>query len=145
VIPWWRVLPGLVAGLVLLPFGGVSSAAVLSYGAVSSYDIQARASASPSPSDQPSRAGSRAGEGRERPGRQGVAEPVEEVPRTTRQPRQPPEPIAPPSTRPQPVEQAGEAESPAEPVLRIMPLGSGLVLIGLGLGLAFLGLRLRRG
>jgi hypothetical protein len=34
--------------------------------------------------------------------------------------------------------------TPAEPVLRILPLGSGLVLIGLGLGLAFIGLRLRR-
>ncbi|MGW0757000.1 hypothetical protein ACWD1Y_11015 [Streptomyces sp. NPDC002814] len=140
-IPWWRVLPGLVAGLVLLPCGGVASAAVPSYGAVSSYDIQVSASASPSPSDQPSRAGSRAGEGRERPGRQGVAEPVEEVPRATLPPRQPPESTAPP----RPVEQAAEAESPAEPVLRIMPLGSGLVLIGLGLGLAFLGLRMRRG
>ncbi|MEU5365761.1 hypothetical protein ABZ354_20210 [Streptomyces sp. NPDC005925] len=30
------------------------------------------------------------------------------------------------------------------PPLRILPLGSGLVLIGLGLGLAFFGLRLRR-
>ncbi|MGI5376790.1 hypothetical protein ACQEV2_21595 [Streptomyces sp. CA-251387] len=33
----------------------------------------------------------------------------------------------------------------AEPVLEILPLGTGLVLIGLGLGLAFVGLRLRRG
>ncbi|MET8831051.1 hypothetical protein ABZX40_15490 [Streptomyces sp. NPDC004610] len=31
------------------------------------------------------------------------------------------------------------------PVVRILPLGSGLMLIGIGLGLAFLGLRLRRG
>ncbi|MFF0107655.1 hypothetical protein [Streptomyces hirsutus] len=30
------------------------------------------------------------------------------------------------------------------PMLRILPLGSGLVLMGLGLGLAFVGLRLRR-
>ncbi|MET7573572.1 hypothetical protein ABZT04_34530 [Streptomyces sp. NPDC005492] len=37
------------------------------------------------------------------------------------------------------------AEDPTEPVLRILPLGSGLVLIGLGLGLAFIGLRVRRG
>jgi hypothetical protein len=36
------------------------------------------------------------------------------------------------------------AAPPAEPVLRVLPLGSGLVLIGLGLGLAFVGLRLRR-
>jgi len=35
--------------------------------------------------------------------------------------------------------------SGVEPVKRIVPLGSGLVLIGLGFGLAFLGLRLRRG
>ncbi|RPF34894.1 hypothetical protein [Streptomyces sp. TLI_185] len=39
---------------------------------------------------------------------------------------------------------AHAAEQPAEPVLRILPLGSGLVLIGLGLGLAFIGLRMRR-
>jgi hypothetical protein len=37
-----------------------------------------------------------------------------------------------------------EAGAPAEPVVRILPLGSGLVLIGLGLALALLGLRLRR-
>ncbi|MFC5851588.1 hypothetical protein ACFPZI_06960 [Streptomyces chlorus] len=35
-------------------------------------------------------------------------------------------------------------ERSAGPMLRILPLGSGLVLIGLGLGLAFVGLRLRR-
>ncbi|MFF5104721.1 hypothetical protein [Streptomyces sp. NPDC000134] len=32
-----------------------------------------------------------------------------------------------------------------EPVLRVLPLGTGLVLMGLGLALAFAGLRLRRG
>lgn len=32
-----------------------------------------------------------------------------------------------------------------EPVLRILPLGSGLVMIGLGTALALLGMRLRRG
>ncbi|MFD7874034.1 hypothetical protein ACFV5G_07880 [Streptomyces sp. NPDC059766] len=35
--------------------------------------------------------------------------------------------------------------APPEPVLRILPLGSGLMLIGLGFGLAFVALRLRRG
>jgi hypothetical protein len=30
-------------------------------------------------------------------------------------------------------------------VLRVLPLGTGLVLMGLGLALAFVGLRLRRG
>jgi hypothetical protein len=44
----------------------------------------------------------------------------------------------------QPVREAATAEQPGGPVLRILPLGSGLVLIGLGLGLAFVGLRLRR-
>jgi hypothetical protein len=39
---------------------------------------------------------------------------------------------------------AARAERPVGPVLRILPLGSGLVLIGLGLGLAFFALRLRR-
>jgi hypothetical protein len=32
-----------------------------------------------------------------------------------------------------------------QPMLRILPLGSGLILIGLGLGLAFVALRVRRG
>ncbi len=37
------------------------------------------------------------------------------------------------------------AERSVEPALRILPLGSGLVLIGLGLGLAFVALRMRQG
>ncbi|MFF6874979.1 hypothetical protein ACFY9S_06535 [Streptomyces sp. NPDC012474] len=44
----------------------------------------------------------------------------------------------------QPVREAASSERPVGPVLRILPLGSGLVLIGLGLGLAFFALRLRR-
>ncbi|MFJ8488854.1 hypothetical protein ACIRBZ_10865 [Streptomyces sp. NPDC094038] len=52
-------------------------------------------------------------------------------------------------TSPQP-HQAGQAmgsgqEDDNEPMLHVLPLGSGLVLIGLGLGLAFVGLRVRRG
>jgi hypothetical protein len=39
---------------------------------------------------------------------------------------------------------AQQGQAPSEPVLQILPLGSGLILIGLGLALAFLGLRLRR-
>ncbi|MEU6550587.1 hypothetical protein ABZ915_09910 [Streptomyces sp. NPDC046915] len=51
---------------------------------------------------------------------------------------------APPPRDPdQTVTQGGE--DAAEPFVRILPLGSGLILIGLGLGLAFLGLRVRRG
>jgi hypothetical protein len=34
--------------------------------------------------------------------------------------------------------------APPEPALELLPLGSGLILIGLGLGLAFLALRARR-
>jgi hypothetical protein len=53
-------------------------------------------------------------------------------------------PSAPPA---RPAEQTGAhgGESTAEPALQILPLGSGLVLIGLGLGLAFVALRVRRG
>jgi hypothetical protein len=47
-----------------------------------------------------------------------------------------------PPVRPDPQNVARERTS--EPVLHILPLGSGLVLIGLGLGLAFVALRLRR-
>jgi hypothetical protein len=42
---------------------------------------------------------------------------------------------------PQPVEQS---EPSAGRMLRILPLGCGLVLFGLGLGLAFIALRVRR-
>ncbi|MDT0609633.1 hypothetical protein [Streptomyces lancefieldiae] len=48
----------------------------------------------------------------------------------------------PSDTRPQ---VGSHAEGSAGPLLRILPLGSGLVLVGLGLALAFVGLRLRRG
>lgn len=44
----------------------------------------------------------------------------------------------------QSVREAATAERPVGQVLRILPLGSGLVLIGLGLALAFVALRLRR-
>lgn len=137
-------------------------------GAPGSYGRPAREHVRPSApaaSAEPSRAGSRAGVGRERPGRAeesateqgadtdvaatdpeeagggdgGVAEsadasvPSEEAVQVTPTPAQ------------QPPGQSGtQAVAPAEPVLRVLPLGSGLVLIGLGLGLAFIGLRLRR-
>ncbi|MGW7264312.1 hypothetical protein [Streptomyces sp. NPDC054842] len=51
--------------------------------------------------------------------------------------RQPPSPA--------PAEPSFTRSAPEEPVLRILPLGSGLILIGCGLGLAFLALRTRRG
>ncbi|WP_330289341.1 hypothetical protein [Streptomyces sp. NBC_00576] len=89
------------------------------------------------PAPDASRAGSLAGEGRERPGRRESAPPDEAayeeaapVPEPTSVPDEPGDPAARPGTV-------------SGPVLRILPLGSGLVLIGLGLGLAFLALRLR--
>ncbi|MFF9770339.1 hypothetical protein ACF1GT_27815 [Streptomyces sp. NPDC014636] len=114
----------------------------------------------PLASASPSRAGSLAGEGRMRPGRpEGPAIEVEgdDDPAVATPAAQPAEPettylptaSAPPeksgrhSATPSPRSDAQQA-TPAEPVLRILPLGSGLVLIGLGLGLALLGLRLRR-
>ncbi|QTD99751.1 hypothetical protein [Streptomyces cyanogenus] len=122
---------------------------------------------------EPSRAGSRAGEGRMRPGRPDgpatevegdddpplatpVAQPEDQeeqaepeqaetaqIPSASSSPQ---EAGSAPAGRPeQPVRQAApQGEAATEPVLRLLPLGSGLVLIGLGLGLALLGLRLRR-
>jgi hypothetical protein len=43
-----------------------------------------------------------------------------------------------------PPQNAAPQDETDQPVLQILPLGSGLVLIGLGLALALLGLRLRR-
>ncbi|MGW3203850.1 hypothetical protein [Streptomyces sp. NPDC001135] len=115
---------------------------------------------------EPTRAGSRAGEGRLRPGRpDGPAAEVEgdDDPVPTRAPDsgrpEEPEtadlPAATPSAVPHeagldpasaPAQNAArQNENTTGPVLQILPLGSGLVLIGLGLGLAFLALRLRRG
>ncbi|MGY4923831.1 hypothetical protein [Streptomyces sp. 900105755] len=64
---------------------------------------------------------------------------------------QPPrEAVLAPASPSQPHPTSGQAVGPGqeddtEPVLQVLPLGSGLVLIGLGLGLAFVGLRVRRG
>ncbi|WP_251094187.1 hypothetical protein [Streptomyces sp. Caat 7-52] len=119
----------------------------------------------PLASASPSRAGSRAGEGRMRPGRpDGPSTEVEgdDDPAPATQAAQPAEPettnlptayepsvgtgldSATPPLTPDARQAAERGEAATEPVLRILPLGSGLVLIGLGLGLAFLGLRLRR-
>ncbi|MFF9021770.1 hypothetical protein [Streptomyces eurythermus] len=115
---------------------------------------------------EPTRAGSRAGEGRMRPGRpdRPAAEPEDEDDSATATPAvQPAEPettdvpaasegpaqeagpgSTPPAPRPGTRQASRQSEAVTGPVLRILPLGSGLVLIGLGLGLALLGLRLRR-
>ncbi|MFF9162535.1 hypothetical protein ACF081_20115 [Streptomyces longwoodensis] len=117
-------------------------------------------SASASPRE-PERAGSRAGEGRLRPGRTedvhasgdpagdtdaGAADDPDQVADLgedlagdgTGQVSDPSPAVTPSSAS------GSAAEQPAERVLRIVPLGSGLILIGLGLGIAFLALRLRR-
>ncbi|SNX62545.1 hypothetical protein SAMN06272735_4329 [Streptomyces sp. TLI_55] len=118
------------------------------------------------PRTGPSRAGSSAGEGRERPGRHedaGAAETEESADAgadedgelqdsgapddggvTDEGATQPTGGAA--TAVPEASRQAVSQEGPStEPVLRILPLGSGLVLIGLGLALALLGVRLRRG
>ncbi|MCK1822678.1 hypothetical protein MTQ10_24525, partial [Streptomyces sp. XM83C] len=131
--------------------------------------------APPSPSDEPSRAGSRAGEGRMRPGRPATEEtvPADEASENAEDTEddsgataedddtgtdpgeeplgadavpsgQPSDPL-PPAESGEPGRAAVPAGQAVEPVLRILPLGSGLVLVGLGLGCAFVGLRLRRG
>lgn len=96
--------------------------------------------------DETPRAGSRPGEGRARPGRQDPPFPDPPPPPPT-----PPPAVPPPPPDPSPVTHHDGASEATEPTptetvltgLRVLPLGGGLVLIGLGLG--FLGLRLRRG
>ncbi|MFE9684573.1 hypothetical protein [Streptomyces sp. NPDC006285] len=103
-----------------------------------------------------SRAGSRAGEGRERPGREAAPTAEDSSPAHSdsaesheasvapEAPRRTAPPSAPPA---RPVDAHEAADRPvraAEPVLKVLPLGTGLVLIGLGSGLAFLALRVRR-
>jgi hypothetical protein len=158
------------AGAVVSPYGaGWSYGAGSSYGDEVTRDAVAAparpADSSSAPADEPSRAGSRPGEGRDRPGRREEAPEEEDedqdgdegdvggdVPGDpdagddTAVPEEPQEAVPVPSASPhQAAPQAvARAERPAEPVLRILPLGSGLILIGLGLGLAFAGLRLRR-
>ncbi|WP_063768317.1 hypothetical protein [Streptomyces griseus] len=153
--PWRRLC--CVAGLVLLLAQGGTTAygAASSYGGVSTSAIASAAYDTPSASPStPDRAGSRAGEGRVRPGRS-VEEDYEDEEDEEDESAGPDvgeEDLAPSAD---PHDEAGllpsEApgtdsteEQPVGRVLRILPLGSGLVLIGLGLGLAFLALRLRR-
>jgi hypothetical protein len=106
----------------------------------------------PEPSADASRAGSGPGEGRARPGREepgGQSESeAAEPPYTDRDPAvlDRPEASAAPQEAAIPVRQSvGRPGRAPEPVFPIVPLGSGLILIGLGLGLAFFALRVRRG
>ncbi|WP_369247839.1 hypothetical protein [Streptomyces sp. R41] len=134
--PWLRTLH--VTGLLLVLMTG---AVPLSY------------AAEPAPSADASRAGSVAGEGRVRPGRAVPTTPDDpdtedaEPTDAAADPDRPEASAAPEPSRGAviPVQQnvVGPAHTP-EPVLQILPLGSGLILMGLGLGLAFLALRVRR-
>ncbi|MFF3328540.1 hypothetical protein ACFYWX_03105 [Streptomyces sp. NPDC002888] len=149
--PWRRALCVVGAGFLLLQ-GGASAYGGVSYGSVSSYDTP---SASPS---APDRAGSRAGVGKVRPGRsdeeregeeEGEGEDDESESAESGVDDEEPTPATEPPGEaglvPSKTPGAGSTEEqPVGRVLRILPLGSGLVLIGLGLGLAFLALRLRR-
>ncbi|MFC8130802.1 hypothetical protein [Streptomyces sp. NPDC057302] len=133
--PWLRPLSILRPLLILAVLLAVSPLS-LSY------------AAEPSPSQ--TRAGSVPGDGRARPGR---ADPLPPPP--------PPAQVSAPADRPKatPVEKPAKQRSttrttasdttrrtatgPPVPGLRVLPLGSGLVLIGLGVG--FFAVRLRRG
>ncbi|WP_405658716.1 hypothetical protein [Streptomyces sp. RK9] len=148
----------------LLPAGlgtPTAHAAPAALAAPASPDAPAAPTAPPAPPTKPSPtasapyygtgslAGSRAGEGRLRPGRAdpvavpdpAVWRPLPPPPREVRRPERPRATPVEPGSADAPRERA--AEGPAFPGLRVLPLGGGMVLIGLGLG--FLGLRLRRG
>ncbi|MFD7059700.1 hypothetical protein [Streptomyces sp. NPDC059906] len=114
---------------------------------------------------EPSRAGSRPGEGRQRPGRAEERAPErdgadedagrygdggdgvpEDDPATVLSPdRTEAAEVLPATPSRSPSQSGTPTRAAAEPVLRVLPLGSGLVLIGLGLALGLVGLRLRRG
>lgn len=131
----------LVTGLLVLLMAGVTPAA----------------SAAAEPDPATSWAGSRAGEGRERPGRQdaGPLEPEggDDADAPSEEPAPEPDDVD-TTVAPEPSQNAALPVPPAapgagtetadEPVLPALALGSGLMLMGLGLGLAFVGLRIRR-
>ncbi|MFD3614526.1 hypothetical protein ACFWWT_04595 [Streptomyces sp. NPDC058676] len=159
------------AGTVVPPYGGEWAHAAESSPPATPPAL-ARASppaSAPASAVEPSRAGSRPGEGRERPGRRNEAEEAERVDTEAAVPEdedtadedadgnvdgggdgdvtavpEPPRETAglPPGHPRRPAKQS--AARPAEPGLPIMPLGGGLILVGLGLGLAFVALRVRR-
>ncbi|MGQ4414618.1 hypothetical protein ACN6LA_004382 [Streptomyces sp. SAS_269] len=153
------------------PTTPVTPAALVSASPAASHSAS-RPHAHSDPAAEPSRAGSRAGEGRMRPGRpDGPASEEEgddgsgtvtrdpdpfdpqepetaDIPAGTPTASMPPEEAGLDPARP-PRQTAAQNDvrrdaAPAEPTLEILPLGTGLVLVGLGLGLAFLGLRIRR-
>lgn len=150
-----------VTGLLLVLMTGAVSP---SYAVSRAVPYAVSYAADPAPSARASRAGSDAGVGRTHPGREeptardedGSGSHEDTAPTyTDRDPAGEnaasdgpdatgaPEPSR-PAALPVQHDEVGPATAP-EPVLKILPLGGGLILIGLGLGLAFLALRLRRG
>ncbi|MDX3258921.1 hypothetical protein PV336_06700 [Streptomyces sp. MI02-2A] len=124
-------------------------------GAPASGHSAARLSAT-EPSSGASRAGSEAGEGRARPGRAdaapqdeptGPTDPDSTAPDVLPSADATAEAVGPAASSPAPSQKpavlAREAAT-SQPVVEILPLGSGLVLVGAGLALALLALRLRR-
>lgn len=166
------VLIVLSAGMVVPAYGGDRAYAAESSPPASPAPSHSASASASEPAAEPSRAGSRPGEGRERPGRRNEAEEAERVDTEAAVPEdgeaaeedegadgvvdgdqdggvtavpEPPRETAAALLPPHPARPAEErAARPAEPALRIMPLGGGLILVGLGLGLAFVALRVRR-
>ncbi|MGV9882691.1 hypothetical protein [Streptomyces sp. NPDC003006] len=138
-VPWTTLRMVLVATL-------LTSLAALVPDDLMSYAAESAPRGPVSTVDETPRAGSRPGEGRARPGRPDPPLPDPPPPPLTPPPYvPPPQPEPAPVTHRDTVSDAGEP-APTEavlPGLRVLPLGGGLVLIGLGLG--FLALRLRRG
>ncbi|MEU8788049.1 hypothetical protein [Streptomyces sp. NPDC048643] len=160
--PRLRILPaaGLLAAALLCGTGSAAGAAppasrpLASTGSLGQPGPGAPEPGRAIPTPDASRAGSLAGEGRVRPGRADEDSPepedsdpgtdvgsdigaglsqVGDVPEASRE-------------DPAPVQQSVVGPgSTTEPVWQVLPLGGGLILVGLGLGLAFVGLRVRRG
>ncbi|PWG07045.1 hypothetical protein DF268_45405 [Streptomyces sp. V2] len=135
---------GLMVCAVLFLYGTGTANALTLAGAASALAPPSPVTATAHP--VPDRAGSRPGEGRERPGRPSTPDPTPEE-NTAPAPRPVTPPPSPPLTTPIPLEPTRQTLRRADPhtsTLRILPLGTGLVLLGLGLALAWTGLRLRR-
>ncbi|MEU0782166.1 hypothetical protein ABZ341_11320 [Streptomyces sp. NPDC006173] len=160
--PWLRVLPtaGLLAAALLCGPGPSASAAppdartLASTGFLGQPGPGVPEPGRAIPTPDASRAGSLAGEGRVRPGRpdEDPPEPEDSDPGTDigsdigdglSQVGDVPDASGQETA---PVQQSVVGPgSTTEPVWQMLPLGGGLILVGLGLGLAFVGLRVRRG
>ncbi|MCX5284491.1 hypothetical protein ABT076_17215 [Streptomyces sp. NPDC002131] len=155
--PWLRILPtaGLLAAALLCGTGPAANAAPPAAGILGQPGPGAPEPGRAIPTPDASGAGSLAGEGRVRPGRPDEDSPDPEdsdsdsgtdigsdIGSGLSQVGDVPEARDDPAPVQQSVVSPG---STTEPVWQVLPLGGGLILVGLGLGLAFVGLRVRRG